>query len=63
MKKVTIQAIACTLIAAFPAASDAEEALPALSKQVLAKLPQVDRNGDGKLTGREWVVVQTGIMR
>lgn len=63
MKKKTILGIFCTLVGAFPATSVAEEVLPALTKQILVKLPKVDRNGDGKLTGREWVVVQKGILR
>ena len=42
MKKVTVLAIACTLVGVFSATSDTEEVLPALSKQVLAKLPRVD---------------------
>lgn len=63
MKKLTVFAIAGTLVGAFPDTSGAEEALPALSQQVLAKLPNADRNGDGKLTGREWAVVEKGILR
>ena len=63
MKKVAILAVACTLVGALPAISGAEEVLPALTKQILVKLPQVDRNGDGKLTGREWAVVEKGLLR
>ena len=63
MKKQTILAITYTLVGMFPATSVADEVLPALTKRVLAKLPQVDRNGDGKLTGREWAVVEKGLLR
>ena len=63
MKKITLLSLSCSLAGAIPATSVAEEVLPALSKQVLANFPQVDRNGDGKLSGREWLVVQKGILR
>ena len=63
MKKITLLGISCALLGAFSATSVGEEVLPALSKDVLAELPRVDRNGDGKLTGREWTVVQKGILR
>lgn len=63
MKKVTLFALGCALSAAVPATSGAEDVLPALSQRVLAKFPQVDRNKDGKLTGREWAVVQKGLLR
>lgn len=63
MKKVPLFTLACILIGVFPTTSVAEEALPALSKQVLTQFPQVDRNGDGKLTGREWIVVEKAILR
>jgi hypothetical protein len=63
MKKITILGISCALSGAFPATSVAEEVLPALSQQVLAQFPQVDRNGDGKLTGREWTFIEKVILR
>ena len=63
MKKITVFTMACTLAGMFATTSVAEEILPALSKQVLAQFPQVDRNGDGKLTGREWAVVEKAILR
>ena len=63
MKKQAILVITYTLVGMLPATSVADEVLPALTKRVLAKLPQVDRNGDGKLTGREWAVVEKGLLR
>ena len=63
MKKLTILAVAYILVGMFPATSVADDVLPALTKRVLAKLPQVDRNGDGKLAGREWAVVEKGLLR
>lgn len=63
MKKLTILAITSTLVGMFSATSFADEVLPALTKRVLAKLPQVDRNGDGKLAGREWAAVEKGLLR
>lgn len=62
-KKIALLCISCALSGAFSGTSVAEEVLPALSKQVLANFPQVDRNGDGKLTGREWTVVEKAILR
>ena len=58
MKKITLLSLSCALAGAIPATSVAEEVLPALSQQVLTQFPQVDRNGDGKLSGREWAVVE-----
>ena len=63
MKKITILGISCALSAAFSATAAAEEVQPALSKHVLANFPQVDRNGDGKLTGREWTFIEKVILR
>mgnify|MGYP002628183070 CR=1 FL=1 len=63
MKKITILGISCALSGAFSATSGAEEALPALAKQVLAKFPKADRNSDGKITGPEWTFVQKGLLR
>ena len=63
MKKITILGISCALSGAFSATSVAEKVLPALSKQVVTQFPKVDRNGDGKLTGPEWTVVERVILR
>ena len=63
MKKITLLGISFALSGAISATSVAEEVLPALSKHVLSNFPQVDRNGDGKLNGREWTVVQKAILR
>lgn len=63
MKKLTVATIASTFIGVLANISTAEEVQPALSKHVLANFPQVDRNGDGKLTGREWTFIEKVIMR
>ena len=63
MRKKTILGIFCALAGGVPAITSAEGGLPELSERILATRPQVDRNGDGKLTGREWTVVEKGILR
>ena len=63
MKKLTVATIASMFIGVLANISTAEEVQPALSKHVLANFPQVDRNGDGKLTGREWIFIEKVIMR
>ncbi len=63
LKKVTTFGIFFAFVGAFPATSGAEEMLPALSEKVLIQFPKADRNGDGKITGPEWTVVQRGLLR
>lgn len=63
IKNKTILGILSALSLGVPAISGAEEALPALAKQVLAKFPKADRNSDGKITGPEWTFVQKGLLR
>lgn len=63
MKKIAILSLSGVLLGALPMIASAEEALPAFTKEVLKRLPKSDRNGDGKLTGVEWTMVQKGVLR
>ena len=63
MKRVTAAVLAFATMGSFPTISSAEDVLPELSKHILLQFPKVDRNGDGKLSEREWLAIQKVILR
>ncbi len=63
MKQTMFFGIMSALFGALTSTANAEEVLPALSKEILAKFPKADRNGNGKIDAQEWTVVQKGVLR
>jgi len=63
MKNAAIFGLLFALAAGFSAVSNAQELLPELSEKLLGQFPRADRNGDGKLSGPEWAIVEKVILR
>lgn len=63
MKSPIVTVTACLMFILLPAAWATDELVPELSQHILKNFPNADRNGDGKLTGRELVVLQKVILK